>query len=156
MIISTSREVRLGESAIMRGPLLDIDSLGELVVVAFPQQWWPWAIATAFAESGLASSLGAPKRRLVVWSATIGDLHLVGPRWGPSVGIWQLRQTASVDSTRWPIDPAVNAAQAAAMLEQHGPGRWASHTSGRNHKHLPAAHRWVAGWCETHPARRAA
>lgn len=141
-------------TAIYRGPLLPAREVADVVCATWPQAQWPWAIAVAFAESGLEVTVmvdGRRRREWMVWSRTLGDLHLQTTKWGPSVGLFQLRQLASVQDQQWPLDPAANSTAAASLHAQFGPGRWASAKSGRHLAHMPRAHTALAEWWTANP-----
>jgi hypothetical protein len=143
-------------TAIYRGPGYTIDEIVDMVARIWPEEAWPFAASTAFAEVGLATSVVIPgnirKTRLtLVWSRTLGDLHLQNDQWGPSVGAWQIRQHRAIAESAWPLDLEANCRAALALWEEHGPTRWSSYKHKRNRPHLPETHRAIARWCESHP-----
>lgn len=78
----------------------------------------------------------------------IGDVALEDGKWGPSVGIWQVR-TLKADTGRGTArdinalrgNPAAQARAARAIYSSQGLRAWSTYSSGAYRSHLPAATR---------------
>jgi hypothetical protein len=78
----------------------------------------------------------------------IGDVALETSKWGPSVGIWQIRtlkaetgKGTTRDLRALKGNPTAQARAARAIFQSQGLHAWSTYTSGAYRSHLPAAKR---------------
>lgn len=75
----------------------------------------------------------------------VGDVALQDAKWGPSIGLWQIRSLRAQAGTGGPrdatrlTDPAFNAASAYAIYRGQGLRAWSVYSSGRYRQFLPQA-----------------
>jgi hypothetical protein len=122
---------------------LDLTDLNTLLSVAgFPDSTIDLAQAVAMAESG-------------GYSDAVGDLTLISAKYGPSIGLFQMRSLRSPQSYggldlwryAWPLlDPMFNAK--AALANSNGGtdfSKWSGYTSGNYKQYLGTTHKILTG-----------
>lgn len=110
--------------------------------------------AVGFQGEALAIALGVSHAESMRYSDAVGDLALVNEKWGPSIGLFQIRSLRHPEAYGKPDSlriaeklrsPSYNAATAFALVAKFGWKQWSVYNSGSYKKYAGQDYEIITG-----------